>query len=77
MFLHSRGQEGSAVIKTAQNITGTQLSSISDISEEGCLQRAQKILKENNHPSHSLAKNTEVSAAVPPDYSSVLSGSVL
>ena len=74
MFLHSRGQEGSAVIKTAQNITGTQLSSISDISEEG---RAQKILKENNHPSHSLAKNTEVSAAVPPDYSSVLSGSVL
>ncbi len=42
------------VIKTAQNITGTHLLSISDISEVRRLCRAQRILKHKTHPSHNL-----------------------
>ena len=38
-----------------------------DIGEGMCLNRAQRILKDNTHPSHSLAKDTEVSAALTPD----------
>ncbi len=41
------------VINTAKNIIGTYLPSISDISEVRCLRRAQRILKDNTHPSHS------------------------
>lgn len=37
-----------------QNIIGTHLLSISDISEVRYLHRAQRILKDNGHPSHSL-----------------------
>ena len=51
-------------IQTAQNIVG----------EVRCLHRAQRTLKDSTHPSHSLftllppGKDTEVFAAVPPDY---------
>lgn len=56
------GQEGTAAgIKAAQNITGTNLLSISDIGEVRCLCRAQRILK----PTPS---DIDVSAAVPTDY---------
>ena len=40
--------------KTAQNIIGIHLLSISDIGEVRCLRRAQKILKDNSHLSHGL-----------------------
>ncbi len=42
------------VIKTTQNIIGTYLLSISDISEVRCLHRAQRILKDSTHPNNSL-----------------------
>ena len=38
------------MIKTAQNITGTHLQSISDISEVRCLHRTQRILKDITPP---------------------------
>ncbi len=41
------------VIKTAQNIIGSHLPSISDISEMRRWHRARRILKDNTHPSHS------------------------
>ena len=62
------------VIKTAQIIIGTHLQSISDITEVRYLHRAQKIVRDNTHPSYSLftllpsRKTTEVSTAIPPDY---------
>ena len=42
------------VIKTTQNVIGTHLQSISDISKVRCLHRDQRILNNNTHPSHIL-----------------------
>ncbi|XP_078121563.1 immunoglobulin superfamily member 5 [Sander vitreus] len=42
------------VIKTAQNIIGTHLPGIIDVSEKRDLCRARRILKDNTHPRNSL-----------------------
>ena len=42
------------VSQTTQNIIATHPQSISDISEVRCLHTAQRTLKDNTHPSHSL-----------------------
>ncbi|XP_056586110.1 uncharacterized protein LOC130407337 isoform X2 [Triplophysa dalaica] len=42
------------VVKTAQRITGTTLSSIEDIQKKRCLHRARSILKDSSHPAHRL-----------------------
>lgn len=47
------------MIKTSQNIIGTDLLSISNISEVKCLHRTQRILIDNT--------DTEASPSVPPD----------
>ncbi len=62
------------VIKIAQNVISSHLQSISDIGEVRCPFRARRILKDNTHRSHRLftllllARDTEVTAAVPPDF---------
>lgn len=50
----SMGYLGRQVINTTQNITVTHQPSISDISEEKNLPRAQRILKDNIYHSHNL-----------------------
>ena len=66
---------GSCLAKAwKENVIGTNVQSISDNGEMRCLHRAQRILKGDTQPSHSLftllpsGKTYRVSAAVPPDY---------
>lgn len=42
------------VVKTAQRITGTQLTSIENIYHKRCLGRARNIIKDASHPNHGL-----------------------
>uniref|UniRef100_A0A9J8BUX2 Alkylated DNA repair protein AlkB homologue 8 N-terminal domain-containing protein n=1 Tax=Cyprinus carpio carpio TaxID=630221 RepID=A0A9J8BUX2_CYPCA len=42
------------VVKTAQRITGTQLTSIENIYNKRCLGRARNIIKDASHPNHGL-----------------------
>ncbi len=42
------------VIRTAQHITGGELPSLQAIYNIRCVRKAQKIIKDPNHPSHSL-----------------------
>ncbi|XP_056619224.1 uncharacterized protein LOC130433401 isoform X1 [Triplophysa dalaica] len=42
------------VVKKAQRITGTTLSSSEDIQKKHCLRRARSILKDSSHPAHRL-----------------------
>jgi predicted O-linked N-acetylglucosamine transferase (SPINDLY family) len=42
------------VVRSAQRITGSNLSALQDTYTTRCLRKAIKIIKDNNHPSHCL-----------------------
>lgn len=42
------------VVKTAQRITGTQLTTTENIYHKRCLGRARNIIKDASHPNHGL-----------------------
>ena len=42
------------VVRTAQYITGAKLPAIQDLNTRRCQRRAQKIVKDSNHPSQTV-----------------------
>ncbi len=43
-----------SVVRTARHIVGGELPSLQDIYTRRCISKARRIIKDSNHPSHSL-----------------------